>query len=73
MVSHRARQAGRSLYGVNNRLWVGLIDILGVPDRIFEHASRAEQLAEAGLDATGIAARARALAAAGVVPAARTA
>ena len=50
-----------------------LIDILGVPDRIFDHASRAEQLAEAGLDATGIAARARALAAAGVVPAARTA
>ncbi|HEX2167431.1 MAG TPA: transketolase C-terminal domain-containing protein, partial [Longimicrobiales bacterium] len=49
------------------------VDILGVPDRIFEHAGRSEQLAEAGLDATGIAARARALAAAGVVPAARTA
>jgi 1-deoxy-D-xylulose-5-phosphate synthase len=50
-----------------------LVDVLGVPDRIFDHATRAEQLAEAGLDAAGIAARARALAAAGVVPAARTA
>ncbi|MBR9989337.1 MAG: 1-deoxy-D-xylulose-5-phosphate synthase [Gemmatimonadetes bacterium] len=50
-----------------------LLDVLGVPDRIFDHATRAEQLAEAGLDATGIAARARELAAAGVVPAARTA
>jgi 1-deoxy-D-xylulose-5-phosphate synthase len=50
-----------------------LLDMLGVPDRIFDHATRAEQLAEAGIDATGIAARARALAAAGVVPAARTA
>src|SRR5690606_9309932 len=48
-------------------------DMLGVPDRIFDHASREEQLSEAGLDATGIAARARALAAAGVVPAVRTA
>jgi 1-deoxy-D-xylulose-5-phosphate synthase len=49
------------------------VDVLGVPDRIFEHATRAEQLADAGLDAAGIAARARALAAAGVVPAVRTA
>jgi 1-deoxy-D-xylulose-5-phosphate synthase len=50
-----------------------LLDILGVPDRIIEHANRAEQLAECGLDVTGIAARARELAVAGVVPAARTA
>jgi len=50
-----------------------LMDVLGVPDRIFEHATRSEQLAEAGLDAAGIAARARSLAADGVVRAARTA
>jgi 1-deoxy-D-xylulose-5-phosphate synthase len=49
------------------------VDVMGVPDRIFEHATRAEQLAEAGLDAAGIAERARALAVAAVVPAARTA
>jgi deoxyxylulose-5-phosphate synthase len=36
---------------------------LGVPDRIFEHAPRAMQLAEVGLTADGIAARVRALAA----------
>ena len=29
-VSHRPRRAGRSHYGVNNRLWVGLVDIVGV-------------------------------------------
>lgn len=29
-VRHRARQHGRSHYGVSNRLWVGLVDILGV-------------------------------------------
>jgi hypothetical protein len=34
-----------------------------VPDRIFEHAPRAMQLAEVGLTADGIAARVRALAA----------
>jgi 1-deoxy-D-xylulose-5-phosphate synthase len=49
------------------------VDVMGVPDRIFEHATRAEQLAEAGLDAAGSAERARALAVAAVVPAARTA
>ncbi|HTY04999.1 MAG TPA: 1-deoxy-D-xylulose-5-phosphate synthase [Gemmatimonadales bacterium] len=36
---------------------------LGVPDRIYEHAPRAQQLAEVGLTAGGIAARFRALAA----------
>jgi 1-deoxy-D-xylulose-5-phosphate synthase len=39
------------------------LDILGVPDRVIEHASRAEQLAELGLDSKGIAGRARTLAA----------
>ncbi|MBI3155634.1 MAG: glycosyltransferase [Burkholderiales bacterium] len=29
-VAHRPRQAGRSHYGVHNRLWVGLVDLLGV-------------------------------------------
>jgi dolichol-phosphate mannosyltransferase len=29
-VHHRPRQAGRSKYGVHNRLWVGLVDLLGV-------------------------------------------
>lgn len=29
-VSHRARQAGRSKYGVGNRLWVGVYDIFGL-------------------------------------------
>ena len=36
---------------------------LGVPDRTYEHAPRAEQLADVGLTAAGIAARIRALAA----------
>lgn len=29
-VSHRPRAAGRSKYGVSNRLWVGIVDLLGV-------------------------------------------
>ncbi|GHB09782.1 glycosyltransferase family 2 protein [Modicisalibacter luteus] len=29
-VNHRPRQAGRSHYGLNNRLWAGLIDMVGV-------------------------------------------
>jgi len=29
-VNHRPRQRGRSHYGINNRLWVGLVDIFGV-------------------------------------------
>jgi len=29
-VGHRPRLAGKSHYGVNNRLWVGLVDMLGV-------------------------------------------
>ena len=36
---------------------------LGVPDRTYEHAPRAQQLAEVGLTGPGIAARVRALAA----------
>ena len=29
-VHHRPRHAGRSKYGVRNRLWVGLVDLFGV-------------------------------------------
>jgi dolichol-phosphate mannosyltransferase len=29
-VNHRSRTRGRSKYGINNRLWVGIIDLLGV-------------------------------------------
>lgn len=29
-VSHRPRQAGHSKYGISNRLWAGLVDLLGV-------------------------------------------
>ena len=29
-VNHRPRAAGRSKYGVMNRLWVGIVDLLGV-------------------------------------------
>jgi dolichol-phosphate mannosyltransferase len=29
-VSHRARRAGQSKYGIHNRLWVGIVDLLGV-------------------------------------------
>lgn len=29
-VSHRPRRSGRSKYGVRNRLWVGLVDLVGV-------------------------------------------
>jgi hypothetical protein len=36
---------------------------LGVPDRTYEHAPRAEQLAAVGLTGPGLAARVRALAA----------
>jgi 1-deoxy-D-xylulose-5-phosphate synthase len=50
-----------------------LLNSIGVPDRIIEHANRSEQLAECGLDVNGIAASARALAVTRVVPAARTA
>lgn len=46
------------------------LDTLGVPDMIIEHATRAEQLAEVGLDTAGIVTRARALAA-GLVPTVR--
>jgi dolichol-phosphate mannosyltransferase len=29
-VAHRPRRSGRSHYGVNNRLWVGIVDLIGV-------------------------------------------
>jgi 1-deoxy-D-xylulose-5-phosphate synthase len=38
------------------------VEVLGVPDRIIEHASREQQLAECGLDVPGIVGRARRLA-----------
>jgi deoxyxylulose-5-phosphate synthase len=38
------------------------VDVLGVPDRIIEHASRREQLEECGLDEASIAGRIRTLA-----------
>jgi 1-deoxy-D-xylulose-5-phosphate synthase len=44
-----------------------MLDVLGVPDRIIEHGTRAEQLAESGIDAAGIAAAARLLAGASAV------
>ncbi len=44
-----------------------IVNIAGVPDRIIEHATRAEQLDECGIDVPGIVSRVRALAtAAGV-------
>ncbi|HEX7119697.1 MAG TPA: 1-deoxy-D-xylulose-5-phosphate synthase [Longimicrobiales bacterium] len=39
------------------------VDVMGVPDRLIDHASRKEQLEELGLTPEGIAARAEALAA----------
>jgi 1-deoxy-D-xylulose-5-phosphate synthase len=47
------------------------LDVLGVPDRIIEHATREEQLAECGLDAASIASRVAAFAAAHAVAAVR--
>jgi 1-deoxy-D-xylulose-5-phosphate synthase len=45
------------------------LDVMGVPDAIIDHASRAEQLEATGLTPAGIAKRARTLAAhAGVIP-----
>jgi 1-deoxy-D-xylulose-5-phosphate synthase len=38
------------------------VELLGVPDIIIDHANRDQQLAQVGLDATGIAARVKALA-----------
>lgn len=29
-VNHRQRQHGKSKYGINNRLWVGIVDLFGV-------------------------------------------
>jgi dolichol-phosphate mannosyltransferase len=29
-VNHRSRTRGRSKYGINNRLWAGIVDLLGV-------------------------------------------
>jgi 1-deoxy-D-xylulose-5-phosphate synthase len=48
-----------------------VLTALGAPDRIIEHGTRDEQLAEAGIDVTSIAAAARRLAGVGAVPAVR--
>ncbi|MGH7555021.1 MAG: 1-deoxy-D-xylulose-5-phosphate synthase, partial [Longimicrobiales bacterium] len=40
-----------------------VIEVMGAPDRIIDHADRSEQLAEVGLDIPGIASRTRELAA----------
>ena len=29
-VGHRPRRHGRSHYGIGNRLWIGIVDLLGV-------------------------------------------
>jgi len=29
-VNHRERTRGKSKYGLNNRLWVGIVDLFGV-------------------------------------------
>ena len=43
-VTHRPRRAGRSKYGIGNRLWVGIVDLLGVRWLIRRHvATRAAQ------------------------------
>ncbi len=54
LVRHIESMSGRSAERV--------IDVVGVPDQIIEHASRAQQLAEVGLDVAGIASRVRRLA-----------
>jgi 1-deoxy-D-xylulose-5-phosphate synthase len=41
-------------YATANRLPVDDLTMLGMPDRLIAHASRKEQLAEAGLDSAGI-------------------
>jgi 1-deoxy-D-xylulose-5-phosphate synthase len=43
-------------FAVQERLPLEQITLLGMPDRLIAHATRAQQLAEAGLDAEGIAA-----------------
>ena len=47
------------------RRWAtnAILDIAGVPDVIIDHAARAEQLAQVGLDVPGLVARIRSLAA----------
>jgi deoxyxylulose-5-phosphate synthase len=50
------------------------VDVMGVPDRIIEHAARSEQLEDCGLHVAGIVERGRRLAEhAGVAPARVTA
>jgi 1-deoxy-D-xylulose-5-phosphate synthase len=48
-----------------------VVDVMGVPDEIIDHASRGEQLEQTGLTPGAIAERARALAERGRIPMAR--
>jgi glycosyltransferase involved in cell wall biosynthesis len=45
-VAHRPRRAGRSKYGIGNRLWVGIVDLFGVRwlirRQVAPHAGREE-------------------------------
>jgi len=57
---------GASLAGLVETVAPGVRVVpLGAPDRTYEHAPRAQQLAEVGLTGAGRAARVRALAAEG--------
>ncbi|MEX0892754.1 MAG: 1-deoxy-D-xylulose-5-phosphate synthase [Gemmatimonadota bacterium] len=58
-----ARRVGELAGGTPPR-----VEVVGVPDRVIEHASRGEQLAELGLDAAGIARRVDAAARRGRAP-----
>lgn len=46
-VRHRPRGAGRSKYGVRNRLWVGIVDLFGVMWLIRRHPRRDVDVSEA--------------------------
>jgi dolichol-phosphate mannosyltransferase len=48
-VGHRPRQAGRSKYGVMNRLWVGIVDLCGVM-WLLRRRRNAGKVTEVGLD-----------------------
>ena len=62
-VNHRHRVYGTSKYGINNRLWVGIVDIFGVfwlqtahapPDADPGRSNRSFQVTAATLDVLGV-------------------
>ncbi|CAN5682203.1 1-deoxy-D-xylulose-5-phosphate synthase [soil metagenome] len=63
-VSRRLEESRRQHPGL-------VLDILGVPDLVFDHGTRNEQLSEAGIDVTGIVARCRLLVREGALPTVR--